>query len=633
MTVPPVAGDFLAAAGRHIAAAAEFHGELPNDVQRPAVYQISRMAATIARLLADLPDEFGPSPDPEREAGAPVVTARLALARAVHRLQPVAASASTADADLHPAVAHLAAAADNLAACRDLLQTHFTTGPDGIRTGASYWAPVITSGRVTAALLSELAACLHGVERWISAQTPAWKASPIRRLPAQRALRSAEPLLAQAATFVQAAQLAHYPLPARGLLDAIPANAPPPRRPVAGETVHDLCEHIPYTAERLRYITRNFAARARWSPAANSLSWRRDALASAIITHTSEIILRTLAAGAAQLSLEPAFAAGLHDAAAAMGGAWTSWRAITGHWDIVTTGAWRGTGLTPVAHEIDDLVVQTGRLAYRNPHWTPACADTSQPRSLSDLARSARDITTVLAAVHHVADAINQIAADDHQAVLDAASDHRLYVPVRLLPDTYDIPQPYTPAPRAYVDALLTAYDTATAATARITATLDNLATAINAPSSILAAAHQAATAARPGLRLQTSLRSLRDGHLVPPAPGRTEKALRKLGIRDPALLLRSAVIDQAARDLITEAATKTRSRENLGDRAPRPARDLKRRLANPAQIAGQDFPGLPRAPQLTSSGLVTTAHVTQADRNRPLLQRHRGSPAPQIHP
>ena len=179
---------------------------------------------------------------------------------------------------------------------------------------------------------------------------------------------------------------------------------------------------------------------------------------------------------------------------------------------------------------------------------------------------------------------------------------------------------------------LLTAYDTATTAATRITATVNNLATAINAPSSILAAAHQAATAARPGLLLQTSLRSLRDGHLVRPAPGRTEKALRKLGIRDPALLLRSAVIDQAAHDLITEATTKTRSRENLGDRAPRPARDPKRRHANPAQIAGQDFPGPPRAPQLTSPALATTAHVTQAHRNRPLLQRHRGNPAPPIH-
>ncbi len=633
MTVPPVAGDFLDAADRHIAVVAGFRGELPDDAQRSAVYQLSRMAVTVARFLADLPDEGGALPNPEREAGAPVITAKVALAHAVHSLRPVAEAASTSAPDPHPAVAHLAAAADNLAACRDLLHTHFTTGLDGTRTGRSYWAPAITSGRVTAALLGELAACLHGIERWIAAQTPTWHASPSRRLPTQRALRSAEPWLAQAATFIQAAQQAHYPLPAHSLLDAIPSNTPPPRRPpIADQPVDDLCEHIPHTAERLRYITCNFGAHARWSPAATSLSWRRDALASAIITHASEIILRTLAEAASQLSLEPAFATALYDAAAAMRGTWTSWRAITGHWDIVTTGAWRGTGLTPVAYEIDDLVVQTGRLAYRNPRWTPTCADASQSRDSSALARSARDICTVLSTVHHATDAINQIAADDRRAVSDAADDSRLYVPTRLLPDTYDIPQPYTPAPRAYVDALLIAYDTATKATARITTTLDNLATAINAPSTILAAAHQAARAARPELRLQTSLQSLRDGHLVHPAPGRTEKILRKLGIRDPALLLRSAVIDQAARDLITEATTKAHSRKDLTGRASRPPRDLRRRLANQAQIAGQDVPGIPRAPQLTSRRLAMTTRETEADRNRPLLQRHRDSPASQIH-
>lgn len=48
-----------------------------------------------------------------------------------------------------------------------------------------------------------------------------------------------------------------------------------------------------------------------------------------------------------------------------MGGARTSWRAVTGHWDIVTTGASRGSGLTPVAREIDDLVLRTGQLAYQ----------------------------------------------------------------------------------------------------------------------------------------------------------------------------------------------------------------------------------------------------------------------------
>jgi len=46
MTVPPVAGDFLAAVDRHIAAVAGFRGELPDGAQRSAVYQLSRMAAT-----------------------------------------------------------------------------------------------------------------------------------------------------------------------------------------------------------------------------------------------------------------------------------------------------------------------------------------------------------------------------------------------------------------------------------------------------------------------------------------------------------------------------------------------------------------------------------------------------------
>lgn len=630
MTVPPVAGDFLAAADRHIAAVTGFRGELPHDAQRSAVYQLSRMAATVTRFLADLPDEGGALPNPERETGAPVITAKLALARAINSLRPVAEAASTAAPDPHPAVAHLAAAADNLAACRDLLQTHFTTDREGTRTGRSYWAPVITSGRVTAALLGELAACLHGMERWITAQTPTWHASPIRRLPAQRALRSAEPWLAQAATFIQAAQQAHYPLPSRSLLDAIPSNNPPPRRPpVTDEPVDDLCEHIPHTAERLRYITCNFAANARWSPAATSLSWRRDALASAIITHASEIILRTLAEGASQLSLEPAFAAGLYDAVAAMGETWTSWRAITGHWDIVTTGAWRGSGLTPVAYEIDDLVVQTGRLAYRNPRWTPAYSDTSQTRDLGDLACSAHSISAALSTVHHAADAINRIAADDHRAVLDAANDNRLYVPTRLLPDTYDIPQPYTPAPRAYVKALLIAYDTAIEATACITTRLDHLATAINTPSSILAAVRHAATAAR---CLQTNPRSLRDDHLVPAAPGRTEKALRKLGIRDPALLRRSALIDQAAQDLINEAATKAHNRQNLTGRGSRPARGTLRSSPKPAQIAGQDVPGNAQASQLTAQHLATAAHEPHADHGRPLLQQHPDGPPSHLH-
>jgi hypothetical protein len=203
----------------------------------------------------------------------------------------------------------------------------------------------------------------------------------------------------------------------------------------------------------------------------------------------------------------------------------------------------------------------------------------------------------VLAAVHHAADAISQIAATDHQAVLDAAADGRLYVPTRMLPDTYDIPQPYAPAPRAYSDALLIAYDTAADATARTTTAVDDLASAVNAPSNLLAAARRASAEARQQQRCSQGQRSVRQPHLATPVPGRTEQALLKLQIRDPALLLRAAVIDQAARDLLTEATTKAHRRDSITRRASRPAPALRSNSARTAQIAGQDVPGLPQEP------------------------------------
>jgi len=69
---------------------------------------------------------------------------------------------------------------------------------------------------------------------------------------------------------------------------------------------------MPDAAERLRYAAFTFARSARWSAAATSGSWRRDALASAIISHAAEFILRTLSESASQLGLEPAFRAQLH---------------------------------------------------------------------------------------------------------------------------------------------------------------------------------------------------------------------------------------------------------------------------------------------------------------------------------
>jgi hypothetical protein len=162
MSTRAVAGDFLGPAGEHIATAVSFRSELAHDAQRVAIRHLDRLVATLGRYLADLCDDPGFPAGPERYAGTPVISARLALGRAAHNLRPAAAAAADTSAhNTRPAIGHLSAAADHLAAGRDLLNTHFTVCTDGARTGTSYWAPVIAAGPVTSALLGELAGYLQ----------------------------------------------------------------------------------------------------------------------------------------------------------------------------------------------------------------------------------------------------------------------------------------------------------------------------------------------------------------------------------------------------------------------------------------------------------------------------------------
>jgi hypothetical protein len=593
---PPVFGDFLRSAGDHITAATSFRSELPYTAQLGALRHLDRLVAALTRYLTDLPAQTHHIYGPEHDAGTRITAALLALDHVTQSLRP-AAAADTSIADAHPAVSHLSAAADHLTAGRDLLHTHFASDPDRIITASSYWAPLITSGPVTSALLADLAAYLDALAPWITTQDKT-RHSRGTLTSAHLALRHARPWIQAAATAIQATGRAHYPLPERHLLDAIPANAPPPRQPPApGEPVHELCQRIPLTAERLRYAAFTYAPHARWSPTATSAAWRKDALASAITAHASEFILRTLAERGRQLGLEPAFRQQLDGAAEYLHQASASWRTVTSHFDILTTGHKRTPATTPVAAEISDLVQRTGQLAYASPHWTPARAHTSPIRDPASLAASPADITGSLAAVHQAIDVLTRITTEDHQAIGYAVDDDRLYIPTRLLPDNYDIPQPYTLAPRGHTQAILAAYDTALQATIRSTTALDDLATVVNAPSRALAAARRAATTVREYAR-PFDQRESPEHHLVTRIPGRTEMALRKLRIRDPALLLRAAVIDQAARDLVAEATTKARSRASVTARS----RQRKPRQSTPpARTASQDTPLLPNRPVVDS--------------------------------
>jgi hypothetical protein len=168
--------------------------------------------------------------------------------------------------------------------------------------------------------------------------------------------------------------------------------------------------------------------------------------------------------------------------------------------------------------------------------------------------------------VHHATDTLTHIAAADARCVRRAAADHRLYIATRLLPADHDIPYPYAPAPRSRVTAVLDGYRLTVKTCTAATAALDDLALAAGAPSRVLAAAHIPSAATQPYQVPQSvQLPAARPQEVVAQAqlpvdfvqPGRLEEAVRELQLTEPALLLRAAAIDEAARDFLAEATAK----------------------------------------------------------------------------
>jgi hypothetical protein len=482
-------GDFLRPAGEHIAAAVSIRDELSAEATFGVIRQFARLLATLVYYLDDLPvpDEFqaAMAAEPLSPEAQTVLDTRIALRRGAQSLRY--AMNTLADAvidDSHPAVQHLSAAADFLAAGRDLLQTHFVTSPGGTRERHSYWAPVISSPPVTAALLGEIAGYALRLAPWTARlSVPETTAEDVPAAAGLAALTASHCAWVAGAA-VQAAHRRHPPSPdARRLLGAIPANFPPPRLAPSGhEQVSDLGHGTIITAERLRHAVLASTRRASWPPIATSASWRKDALAAAIIGHASEFILRGLAERARQLGVGTAICAQLHGAADSSSQVWPTWRAIAHHWDIASTGIHRGTGPTPVAAELGDLVLRIGRLAYRSQHWTPARAHASHIRDPTDLAPTPGDITCVVAAVHTAADAIAHIAAGDREAVRVAAADHRLYVPAFTRTNAAVVRRRYRAASPSRVDEILGSYDNAIEASTRAASKLDDLALALDAP-------------------------------------------------------------------------------------------------------------------------------------------------------
>ena len=429
----------------------------------------------------------------------PDLTTLQALQNAADSTRRAAHAAGDAQADCgHPAVQDLAAAADLLSAGRDLLRTHFTTDHDGATAGVSHWAPVITSPPAATALLTELAVYARQLAPWTArlslAGPPDSAVPPLAAI----ALHTASRWLWTAGS-AMAAALQQHPAPAEGrrLLDTVPARIRPPRRePHGTETVAELCAGATITAERLRHAAPGLASQSRSPLTATVTSWRRNALAAAIVGHSSELLLRSLATRAQHLTASPALVTRLSVAADATGQAWPAWQAAARSLDIAKTG--NSEAISPIAAELADLVLWIGRLTYDRPGWTPARAQASPLRDPADLAPAPAGITAVLAAVHHAADAVTRIVPQDRDAVRLAAAEQRLHVRTRLLPEDYDVPYHYAPIPPSLLDELVIPYDTAIEATHRAIAALDSLAITIDSPTTALAAGRSSRRAPEP---------------------------------------------------------------------------------------------------------------------------------------
>ncbi len=562
----PVFGEFLHPATEHITAAVSSPADLPDETRGAITRELSRLVTTLARYLGDLPllDEFDPTLNqalkPEARAAG---EARQALEWAAASLLPdPAVSAGTPDADHHPVVRHLSAAADLLTAGRDLLHTHFT-GPLSAQTARSDWAAVVISWPVTSALISEVAACSRRLAPW-AAQLPVSEPDEPSGSAAAAGLRTGSRWLWKAGAAVYGAQEDPPSAEAMQLLAAVPLNVPPAARPRSQrEPVPQLCDGITVTAERLRHATRAFAATARWAPEATSVSWRRDALASAITTHSSVFILRMLTQRARQLSFDTAIQAQLRTAAMVMNGVWPAWYKVAREWDIITTGQHPPGSLTPVSAEIGELALRTGRLARRDPHWTPARTGLGLIRDPATLAPARGDILAVISAVHHAADAIACIADEDRLAVRQAAFDGRLYVPAGLLPARDQIPYQYAPVGWPRARRLLATYTAVIDVSARAVGTLDNLAATMSTTSRSLSQTR--ALAAQPIRHDLTAphMQSLEQDthHSGQPVPGTLGQVIRDLSISEPATLLRAVALDQAADALTADAKAQSQRR------------------------------------------------------------------------
>jgi len=559
-------GDVLDRARGHLdACAAVPDSALRGDSLTAAAEMTGRLAATLSRFLADFAPysmaEAITSDDLDPQVRVAVV-AREVLQLASASLRADDAAAGERWEGPAGVAAELEAAGTTLAAGRDLLGTHFTTSDSGARLVRTDWSVVIVSAPVTGALLDEVAQWVQQLGLLTARLSAAGAAdAAVPAAVSQKLAEGCRGLLAAGAALATERGSRSAAGSDAELLHAIPAGFRPERRaPGDAETAGELAEGVAVSAARLRFIARDAADGATWSPAMTADSWRWTATGAAVICNVSEIMLTTLSRQPDQSRYGPAAVSQLVSAAQAAAGACDRWREVAAAWTDVTTET---RGLTsPSIADTGDLVVRLGRLAFADPGWSPVRGRTAPVREIADLAPDGQQAADVVGAMHHAADALARVAIADVHAVRGALRRSRIHVPSRTLPERFDVPYRYWNITLRAEASLTAAYRAAVGASGRLAVAMDEVAVSMNAPSWIRAAARAAISSRETTQRDHThdlpigsAAASPADLEpLAPVAPGPVEQAVQRVGNTDMLLLMRARAMDAAAARLIAEA-------------------------------------------------------------------------------
>jgi hypothetical protein len=473
---------------------------------------------------------------------------------------------------------HLRAAARSMTLGRDLLHTHDAIHGGHMTVAGSEWTPVISSAPVACAILHETG----GWARQIAGYAYPLSATASCPVPEGRTLSTVGKALSQVTWAIGEAQERR---PVRRehvtLLHTIPVNTSPAARlPTGLESVADLEAGVISTAERLRFAARHVPPEAPWSRPLTRETLRQTAGCCAVSASNMRIMLRTLAVQHSRPRAE--LRASLTKAAEAVDRSRAAWLAVTESWNSITTDT-RGS-MGPAGTEAAALALWTGRLVYANPDWTPSLGPQHVPRLSDELALDIDGLREALDAAHHVAYTLTCVADADGDTARIASMAGRLIVPTRSLPDEYDVPYRFSPAPPSSADPLLSSYQQALQASQEATAATSTLAAEVRADSRVLTTARAAACrspSAWAGRPLHPASAELgRDRHgaaitaaqhpqLLPPGP--VERILIELDVRSTSDLEQAAAIDRAADKLILRATTRPKPSEPNRDRG-RPA-------------------------------------------------------------